>query len=53
MFVSVGLRKKLEIVNVIRTPFQDGKPGIVKIQFENKDKKIEELKATTQLVTAQ
>ena len=49
-FVKEALKlEDVTVVNALRTPFRDNKPGIVKIEFQTKEEKIQALKAKQQL----
>ena len=47
--IANGLGESTLVMNAMRTPFRQGKPGIVKIQFSNTDDKIRVLRAKMKL----
>ena len=47
--IANGLGESTPVMNAMRTPFRQGKPGIVKIQFSNTDDKIRVLRAKMKL----
>lgn len=49
IFVHNGLCLNLDLVNAMRTPMRESRPGILKIEFANKEDKIEALKQKRQL----
>lgn len=50
--IKDGLHLDVTVVDAMRTPYRNDRPGIVKIQFENKDDKIAALRAKQNLQTS-
>jgi molecular chaperone GrpE (heat shock protein) len=48
-----GLNLDVDVVNAARTPFREGKPGIVKIEFNSKAEKITVLRAKKTLANSE